>query len=309
VTVRRALAGLQRLLAGVVLAVSGTYLLVYLYRWEWNRAIVSGLFFVAAEVALATAMILRRLRALEARDAVASSQPAVSPRAASQPAVLQRLRSTPVSRPHPFRWLSPRDGVGRAGVFVPVLLGAGVVLSALAFVVERVAEATALPLADRRLATRLHALSLPGDGLAGRRSVPATVPRRRPMAFTLGALVALASMVVLGWLGLGALVDATQSRPDAADRPASTTIELEVIERRDLGGPEVTAAALWVGCRWTVSRTTEVDGQVVVRAGNRVDLVLRPGIGDLAARRLTGCLSDLTIDLVRADVLAVRSTQ
>jgi hypothetical protein len=138
---RRLLALGQRLLLGVVLVVSGAYLLIYLYRWEWNRAIISGIFFVAAEVALATAMILRRLRALEQRTA--------SPQQPSPP-VLERLRSTPVDRPDPFAWLKTHDS--RVGVFVPVLLGAGAILSAFAYVVERVGEATALPALDQRLA-------------------------------------------------------------------------------------------------------------------------------------------------------------
>ena len=42
---------------------------------------------------------------------------------------------------------------------IPVLLGAGVILSAIAYVVERVAEATAIPLFDRRISTRLSALA------------------------------------------------------------------------------------------------------------------------------------------------------
>ena len=50
---------LGRLVSLLVLVSSGTYLLVYLYRWEWNRALVAGIFFVAAEVAIAAGAILR----------------------------------------------------------------------------------------------------------------------------------------------------------------------------------------------------------------------------------------------------------
>ncbi len=50
---------------------------------------------------------------------------------------------------------------------MPVLLGAGVVLSAIAYVVERIAEATALPLLDRRLARRYESIALPANGLLG----------------------------------------------------------------------------------------------------------------------------------------------
>ena len=40
------------LVAAVTLAASGGYLFVYLYRWEWNRALISGVIFLAAEIAV-----------------------------------------------------------------------------------------------------------------------------------------------------------------------------------------------------------------------------------------------------------------
>jgi hypothetical protein len=293
---RRLLALGQRLLLGVVLVVSGAYLLIYLYRWEWNRAIISGIFFVAAEVALATAMILRRLRALEQRTA--------SPQQPSPP-VLERLRSTPVDRPDPFAWLKTHDS--RVGVFVPVLLGAGAILSAFAYVVERVGEATALPALDQRLATRLSVLAPPPGGLLGR--APKTTDRSptRSRPTSVGAtMLALAAMAILGWLGIDALVDATQSRPDTSDRPARTTIELSIAQRGAAATSE-TAEALWVGCRPTLG-PRPTTAKVVPLGGDRFQLVLEPGIGHLGARRLTGCLSDLTLDYVRADVVDVENT-
>jgi hypothetical protein len=50
-------------------------------------------------------------------------------------------------------------------VFIPVLLGAGAVLSGLAWVVERVARATAGRSAETGLARDLGALDLPQGGL------------------------------------------------------------------------------------------------------------------------------------------------
>ena len=61
-----------------------------------------------------------------------------------------------------FAWLTRTD---RTSVFIPVLLGAGAVLSALAWVVERVARATAGRAAEAGLARRLGLLELPADGL------------------------------------------------------------------------------------------------------------------------------------------------
>jgi hypothetical protein len=46
----------------VTLAGSAAYVFVYLYRWEWHRALMAGVLFVAAEVALVGAAIFDRLR-------------------------------------------------------------------------------------------------------------------------------------------------------------------------------------------------------------------------------------------------------
>ena len=294
-TIRRFISVAQRLVAGVVLGLSGAYLIIYLYRWEWNRAIISGLFFVAAEVALATSMITRRLRAMERRQDPAAERP--SP-------VLRRLRATPVDRPDPFAWLRSTSS-GGASVFVPVLLGAGVVLSALAYVVERIAEATAVPVLDRHLARRLSAFAPPPGGLVGS---PPPQPAResvgRVRGHLLATILAVAAIAVVGWLGVQTLVEATQTRPDPAERPERTTIELAIAERGTGDGATEAVDALWVGCRSTLG-SLPVTAEVVGLGGDRVAIVLEPGIGRLGTRRLTGCLTDLRVNLVLADVVDV----
>jgi hypothetical protein len=142
---------IARVLAGGVLAVTALYFFVYLWRWEWNRALIAGVLFVATEVAIATATILNRLHRLGERLS------------APDPAVLARIRETaPPAHDH-FEWLSPRSG--RLGVFVPVLIGMGVVASGLAWLVERLARATAKPVLERGLAARLAPLAWPTGGL------------------------------------------------------------------------------------------------------------------------------------------------
>ena len=80
-----------------------------------------------------------------------------------QERVLRRLQEAPApSRDH-FAWLRP-TGTGTS-VFVPVLMGAGLVLSGLAWIVERVAKATAGSAMERGLATRLVAFSVPEEPL------------------------------------------------------------------------------------------------------------------------------------------------
>ena len=142
---------IAKLLGGIVMATTALYFFVYLWRWEWNRALIAGVLFVATEVAMASATILNRLHALSDKLA------------APDPAVLARIReSAPPPRDH-FEWLSPKSG--RMGVFVPVLIGMGVVASGLAWLVERLARATAGPVLERGLAARLGPLAWPAEGL------------------------------------------------------------------------------------------------------------------------------------------------
>jgi len=147
----------------VTMAGSGWYVFVYLYRWEWNRALISGVIFLAAEIGLMGALVIRRLARIERRlDELPSGS---RPRQAD-PAVLGRLREGAPPRREPFAWLGRRPD--RVSVFVPVLLGAGVVLSGLAWLVERVARHVTGPVAERGLARRLQALALPPGGFLAR---------------------------------------------------------------------------------------------------------------------------------------------
>jgi hypothetical protein len=146
------------------LAYSGVYVFVYLYRWEWNRTLTAGLFFLAAEIGLATALVIERLRKLEHKldDRPAGRPDATDPRYARVRARLSESASP--ARDH-FAWL--RSSMDRTNVFIPVLMGAGVILSALAWVVEKVARATAGRARDDKLAHRLLPISLPAEPIAG----------------------------------------------------------------------------------------------------------------------------------------------
>ena len=56
-------------------------------------------------------------------------------------------------------------GPSRVNVFVPVLLGAGVIVSGIAWVVERIGRATAGKSMERGLALKLESLAPPAAGL------------------------------------------------------------------------------------------------------------------------------------------------
>ena len=65
------------------------------------------------------------------------------------------------------------------GVFIPVLLGAGVILSTLAYLVERIARFTAAPVAEHDLADRLATLSpAPRTGSCPRSARRPNLPSR-----------------------------------------------------------------------------------------------------------------------------------
>lgn len=149
---------LAKVFLSVVLASAGGYVFVYLSRWEWNRAVLAGVFFVAAEVAIAATVLLERMGRIErGLDRVT---PGAAPRTdGSPPPALARIQEASPPPPDPFAWLRPRPD--RFGVFVPILMGVGVIASALAWVVERLARATAGPALERGLAERLRPLAWP----------------------------------------------------------------------------------------------------------------------------------------------------
>lgn len=139
-------------LAGIgTLLASALYMVVSLNRWEWNRALFFGLIVLIAEVALATGLVLRRLSRMEYRSGV-------------DPAVAQILRETRPPSPDRFAWM--REKSGDLNVFITFLVGGGVILSGIAWMVDRVASKTsASPAGEQKLVRQLEAISYPSGGL------------------------------------------------------------------------------------------------------------------------------------------------
>ena len=276
-------------MAAVVLLAAGFYVFVYLYRWEWNRAIMAGVIFLAAEVALVAALIGDRLKGIEERIRDVSQD-------AYEDALDDLRKTAPAERRH-FAWMSDGDNMS---VFVPVLMGAGVVISGLAWVVERLATKTARPVLEARLAAKLVPLSLPAGGLSNNAAVapPAayqggwrTTTTRAVVVLVLGALMAV-SVDVLG--------DLTQNRPDAVVGGTSVIV-LEVESRdEDLGSTAAVGGTLWAVCRGMVA--SELHSLERVGSG-RVAIEVAPRLGTHSIRRLHGHLEDGTVDGVSASVV------
>jgi hypothetical protein len=146
----------------VVGVVAAIYTIVYLYRWEWHRATIAICFVIATEIPLATMLVLARLRAIEAKiDRVA---------AATRDRVADVLHDNPNPPRRHFAWLERSSG--QMGVFVPMLLGMGTILSGLAWVVDHVARRVGHTTGDRRLAARLRVFALPEGGFLPSRREP-----------------------------------------------------------------------------------------------------------------------------------------
>ena len=278
----------------VVLVASGTYLLVYLYRWEWNRALVAGIIFVAAEIAVIGSALLRRLRALEAR---------LDDQHRSTPAPIDRIRESappPTSR---FEWLDPT----RMNVFVPVLLGAGVILSVVAHGVERLAAATTGASREHRLAGSLDAIALPAGGLLGSpiglgaldRVTDSGARRRARLRRGFGVFVAIFLLPA----SIAVIADETQDADDAPVSSGSVSVALAVHNRFTTRGPVHTAEALFIACRHTIGGSNYKASSFADAGGGLITFTITPGFGEHAERRFEGCVEDALFDRISASVL------
>jgi hypothetical protein len=160
------------LIAILTLAASGTYVFVYLYRWEWNRALTAGIIFIATEVAVVGALILDRLHTRH--DATSRSV-----RSPGRPTLAPGDGGDGPVRDH-FAWLA--ESSSRLSVFIPVLLGAGILLSGIAWLVERIARAAARPGLEWRMPEQFQALALPKEPLIGNSELPMSDARARLLA-------------------------------------------------------------------------------------------------------------------------------
>ncbi|WP_217207575.1 hypothetical protein [Streptomyces sp. AC550_RSS872] len=301
---------------------AGTYLIVYLYRWQWQRAMICGVLLLIVEVMLFGLVTLGRLSRIEER--LRDTDRRQRELDARTEDVLTRLREPAAAREETrFRWLE--DPAERSYVFVPVLMVAGVVLSGLAWVVQKVASATAKP-AERHLAGRLAVLAAPD---------PATTPDGPADPSDMadpGALDALDDLDDLPPLGAGAswgrtarrttvaalctallaalvvgLADLTQTREEKANDSAATSVVVQV----DLRGTDLSAARRTLAAQqiWAACRDSTAIPLRHVALGDLGDGmfagVVRPALTEHDLMRLRGCLEDATLERAHLTVVAV----
>ncbi|MEU5296136.1 hypothetical protein [Streptomyces umbrinus] len=292
---------------------AGTYVVIYLYRWQWQRAILCGVLLLVVEVMLLGIVLLGRLSRIEERMRDADRR---------QEDVLARLREKE-ARPagDRFRWLD--EPTSRTYVFVPVLMVTGVLLSGLAWIVQRIASATARPTAERRLAGRLAVLAAPDpardadpdrmDRMDGMSSVddlddlPPIGARGRHGRRTARVLVVSAvGAALIGVLVVG-LADLTQTREEDAKNSEATSLLLKV----DMRGTNMTAEReslaarqLWERCRDSTS--VPLSRATLGTLGDGLFAgVVQPALTDHDRMRLRGCLEDTGLDRTHLTVVGI----
>ncbi|WP_319789593.1 MULTISPECIES: hypothetical protein [Streptomyces] len=284
------------LLGGLAAGGAAVYLVVYLYRWEWQRALLCGVLLLVIEMFLVGTVLLARMGRLDQR---------LTESDARAEAVLRRLEQSRTEGRTRFRWLDGGDG-DRLTVFVPVLMATGAALSGLALIVQKVASASARPSAERRLAGRLARLTAPPGGVRGHGPWLAEEPVVRPpgprrrLLVTAGLVAAALGAVLL----VNVISDATQTRRSNAPPSAATSVvfEIEVRNNEDPLASAQAADALWETCRRATSAPRQ-DG-LLGRLDRDVFVgVLRPAISEHDLRRLRGCLVDARTDRAVARVL------
>ena len=292
---------LGRLLSAVVLVAAGSYVFIYLVRWEWNRALIAGLFFLAAEAVLIADVVLGRIDKL--------GKQLEEDRARERTmAMAARLRANRPDSAGPFAWLAPdRD---RLNVFLPILIGAGVVLSAVAYLVEQLSRVTAVPVAENELARGLSTMALPVEGLSPLGNLPgrpvgSAAPTPRPHRIWRG--IAMGGLVVMLAALVVAAAQVLTSRAMPPDPTRAVTIDL-VVMKRNLQQPDsAVGLALWTSCRVHLPEEVELESlrPVGAAAPDRLRMTLRPAPGDSDIKEFLGCLQDTMIDRVRADAALI----
>lgn len=282
-----------------VLVVSGGHMLYYLLEWEWVRAQIAGIAFVAALVVSATLVLLMRLRALERRldFLVRASAPAVGP---ADPATALPAPALTDAEPRPdFAWLSQPSGwSGLAlpllalltlgdpapAVFIPVFLATGIAVSVVASGVER-------------LAAHRHAVTVPA---AAR---PDVGPPLRPTSIRTALAVPVGGAIMIGAVIGGLWITAHYwSEPMG---PGTTTLTLDVDRNGRVSTDLDVADSMGRYC--VLNSGVDVRfGDVAPGPGGTVLLRVTPLLDADAQKRFGGCLEDAVLDRHRVAVTGVR---
>ncbi|NUS72955.1 MAG: hypothetical protein HOQ05_06055 [Corynebacteriales bacterium] len=286
------------LFGALAAASAAVYLLIYLYRWEWQRAVMSGVLLLIVEVFLVCMVLASRLFKLERQLSAADARAQDARR---------RLDQTRFDAGIAFQWLSgpTQDQKHTTHVFVPMLMAAGIILAGASWLAQKIGSSTGQMGAEQRLAGRLAGLTAPvvrpygaTPQLEDTPPVPTNRPGRRILT-AFGALVAIALFLVL----LTTLSRATKTKKHDPPDAAASVVVFEILTRHDNDRTRaVSARNLWERCSLSMSRypqhtdLSQLDGAIYIG-------VLRPALSQHDLMRLRGCLSDAQANRAAANVL------
>jgi hypothetical protein len=120
-------------------------------------------------------------------------------------------------------------------------------------------------------------------------------------------LLVVGLLIVAVALAVDELGDLTQSRPDHVAADSRSEVVVEIDAANYAGGENAAATALVAACSGSVADRV-IDATDVVGLGSgRYRFAVTPALGRHSEVKLVGCLQDLTIDHVQAEVVSVAS--
>jgi hypothetical protein len=130
--------------------------------------------------------------------------------------------------------------------------------------------------------------------------------------------IAQLAIAVAGLVGVVALMEATQNRPDHPLPGSSSTLAFTVSTRDFPGGEQTAARTLMAVCAATVDEAI-ITVPAPARAADAADaadpaergwrVTITPALGEHGRKRLEGCLEDVTLDRVIGHVTDVRTSE
>ncbi len=123
-------------------------------------------------------------------------------------------------------------------------------------------------------------------------------------------LIAHLALAAAGLVGVVALMEATQNRPDDPP-PGSTSTLAFTVSTRDFPGGEQTAARTHMAvCAATVDEATiSVPAKAKEAEDDAWRVTIAPALGEHGRKRLEGCLEDVTLDRVIGRVTDVQTSE
>ena len=286
------------LAAIVTIAASGYYFFVYLTRWEWNRALTSGVILLAAEIGLVGALVLERIGRLRSEPHAGRDRPAraAAAGAGAHPRVgAARHGTTSRGCGRRARTCSCPCCSARASSC------RGSHGSSSASRVQRPARAWS---AGSR--SQLESIAPPAEGLIARTATRCRCSHPVEDARREDASSSSACCIVIGAFVVDALGDATQTRDD--DR-RSRRADRGRLPRRGQALPPVArhrrAQALFGKLQRRPSPATSSSRGVEPIGGGDYRFAMTPSLGDHGKERLLGCMNDLSIDRLKSNVESV----